>query len=359
MSLHTLWFIIDLVFWAGFFVLEGFDFGVGVLHSVVGRTDAERRQAINSVGPFWDGNEVWLIVAGAVIFAAFPAWYATMFSSLYLALVVVLLALIVRGVSFEYTRKVDDPRWRTTFLWTMTIGSALIPLLLGTGLGDLVHGLPFNSSHNYTGNFWDLLTGYGLYTGVTMLVLSLLAGATFLGLKTTGAVRQRSIALAKPIGVVATLLVLGFVIWTREVSGRGVVPTPTAVLAILAVGAAAWLSTTENDGWAFAMAAVGIVATVASLFEALYPNVMVSSTNAAYNLTVTNASSNDYALRVMTVVAVVFTPFVLAYQAWNFWVFRKRLASPPQPVGRPTADAPPAPGPGDPAVTPASPTAEV
>src|SRR5271169_3984485 len=197
MQLHTLWFIIDLVFWAGFFVLEGFDFGVGVLHAVVGKTDGERRQAINSVGPFWDGNEVWLIVAGAVIFAAFPAWYASMFSSLYLALMLVLLALIMRGVSFEFRGKMDNPSWQSTFRWTMTIGSALIPFLLGVGLGDLLHGLPINSSHNYTGNFWGLLTPFGLYTGVTMLVLSLLSGATFMALKTTGPVNARSVRLAK------------------------------------------------------------------------------------------------------------------------------------------------------------------
>ena len=204
MQLHTVWFLIDLVFWAGFFVLEGFDFGVGMLHGVVGRTDLERRQAINAIGPFWDGNEVWLIVAGAVIFAAFPAWYATMFSSLYLALVVVLIALIMRGVSFEFRGKMTDPAWRRSFFWTMTVGSALIPLLLGVGLGDLVHGLPFAKNGEYTGNFFDLLTGYGLYTGVTMLVLSLLAGATFLSLKTVGPVRDRSARLARTLGYVAT-----------------------------------------------------------------------------------------------------------------------------------------------------------
>jgi cytochrome d ubiquinol oxidase subunit II len=331
MALHTLWFLLDLVFWAGFFVLEGFDFGVGVLHSFVGRSDGERRQALNTVGPFWDGNEVWLIVAGAVIFAAFPAWYATMFSSLYLALVVILLALIIRGVSFEFRGKLDDPTWRGAFRWTMTIGSALIPLLLGTGLGDLLHGLPFDAAHNYTGTFWDLLTPYGLYTGVTMLVLSLLAGAMFLAVKTTGPVAVRSNATARALGPVATLVVIGFVIWTREVSGQGVVPTPTAILAIIAVAASAWLATTDRLGWAFAATAVAIVTTVTSLFEALYPNVMVSSTDHAFNLTVSNASSNSYSLRVMTVVAVIFTPFVLAYTAWNYWVFRKRVGAPPQP----------------------------
>jgi len=330
MQLHTLWFIIDLIFWAGFFVLEGFDFGVGILHSIVGKTDLERRQAVNSIGPFWDGNEVWLVVAGAVIFAAFPAWYGAMFSSLYLAMFIVLLALIMRGVSFEFRGKMNDPTWRSAFRWTMTIGSALIPFLLGVGLGDLLNGLPLNSKNQYTGSFWNLLTPFGLYTGLTMLVLSILAGATFLALKTIGPVQVRSAVVAKFSGVVATAVVLGFVIWTREVSGHGVIPTPTAILAILAVAAAAWLSTTDRQGWAFAMVAIGIIATVASLFEALYPNVMVSSTNAAYNLTVSNASSNSYALKVMTVVALVFTPLVLAYQGWTYWVFRKRIVAPPQ-----------------------------
>jgi len=338
MSLHTLWFIIDLVFWAGFFVLEGFDFGVGVLHSIVGKTDLERRQAINAVGPFWDGNEVWLIVAGAVIFAAFPAWYGAMFSSLYLAMLIVLLALIMRGVSFEFRGKVTDPSWQAAFRWTMTIGSALIPFLLGIGLGDLFVGLPLNSNNQYTGSFWNLLTPFGLYTGLTLLALSLLAGATFLALKTTGPVQARSSVVAKLAGIGATAIVLGFVIWTREISG-GVVPTPTAILAILAVGAATWLSTTDRNGWAFAVTAIGIIATVASLFEALYPNVMVSSTNAAYNLTVSNASSNSYALKVMTVVAVVFAPIVLAYQGWTYWVFRKRVVAPPQPPEATPTDA--------------------
>ncbi len=252
-----------------------------------------------------------------------------MFSSLYLAMFIVLLALIMRGVSFEFRGKMTDPSWRAAFRWTMTIGSALIPFLLGVGFGDLLNGLPLNSKNQYTGNFWNLLTPFGLYTGLTMLALSLLAGATFLSLKTTGRVQVRSSAVAKVSGIAATAIVLGFVIWTREITG-GVIPTPTAILAILAVGAAAWLSTTDRQGWAFAMAALGIVATVASLFEALYPNVMVSSTNAAYNLTVSNASSNSYALKVMTVVAVIFAPIVLVYQGWTYWVFRKRVASPPQ-----------------------------
>src|ERR1700730_7755975 len=189
MQLHTIWFVIITVFWTGFFVLEGLDFGVGVLHTIVGRTDVERRVAINAIGPFWDGNEVWLIVAGAAMFASFPGWYATMFSSLYLALLLVLAALMARGVSFEFRGKLDDLRWRRVFTWTLTLGSAFVPLLIGVGLGDLLHGLPINHNHDFSGDFFDLLTAYGLWTGVTLLALSVLHGATFLILMTTGAVR--------------------------------------------------------------------------------------------------------------------------------------------------------------------------
>ncbi len=194
MTLGDLWFIIDVLFWVGFFVLEGFDFGVGMLHSFLGRTDTERRVIVNTIGPVWDGNEVWLIVAGAVIFAAFPGWYATMFSTFYLALVVLLLALMVRGLAFEYQRKFDDPRWRSSWRWGLTIGSALIPLLVGVALGDLLHGLPINGAHQFTGSFWTLLTPFGLWTGITLLVLSLFMGATYLTLKTTGELYAASAA---------------------------------------------------------------------------------------------------------------------------------------------------------------------
>ena len=187
MQLDNIWFVIVAIFWVGFFILEGFDFGVGMLHSFVGRNDVERRIAVNSIGPNWDGNEMWLVIAAAATFAAFPGWYATMFSTFYLVLLIVLVALIGRGVSFEFQRKTDNPRWRATWRWSLTIGSALIPLLLGTALGDLLHGLPINSDHNYTGSFWGLLVPYGLYTGITLTVLSLFLGATFLTLKTDGA----------------------------------------------------------------------------------------------------------------------------------------------------------------------------
>ncbi len=341
MQLHTIWFIIIVVFWIGFFVLEGFDFGVGALHMLVGKTETERRVAINTIGPWWDGNEVWLIVAGAALFAAFPGWYATMFSALYLALVLVLVALFGRGVSFEYRGKGDSGRWRAGWSWALTIGSVLIPLLIGVGLGDLLNGLPINQQHDFTGNFFDLLTGYGLMTGVTLLTLCLLHGATFLALRTTGQIRDRARAFGRVIGAVAIVVSLAWVIWTLVVIGGDTVPQPTQIFGMIAVIFAQRLATTNNDGWAFISSGFAIAAAVGQIFIALYPNVMVSSTNSAYNLTVNNAASGHYALVVMTVVAVIFFPLVLLYQGWSFHVFRHRVSGPPdsttEPVGPPAA----------------------
>jgi cytochrome d ubiquinol oxidase subunit II len=332
MHLSTLWSVIIAIFWVGFFVLEGFDFGVGILHTVVGKTATERRVALNAIGPFWDGNEVWLVVAGAATFAAFPGWYGTMFSALYLALLIVLAALMARGVAFEYTGKSDNPRWRSTWRWCTTIGSLLIPLLIGVGLGDLLNGLPINQNHDYTGNFFDLLTPYGLWTGLTLLGLCLLHGATFLKLKTTDTVRQRARTVARPLGWAAVVLVIGFVIWTRAVAHGANVPDPVQIVAVLAVIFAARLAVSEvHDGWAFSASAIAIAATVGSIFINLYPAVMISSTNTAYNLTVTNTASGSYALKVMTVVAVIFFPIVLLYQGWSFHVFRDRVKAPPAP----------------------------
>ena len=333
MRLHTIWFIFIVVFWIGFFVLEGFDFGVGVLHRFIGRSEIDKRVAINTIGPWWDGNEVWLIVAGAALFAAFPGWYATMFSALYLALVVLLVALMFRGVSFEYRGKRDGQNWRESWSWALTIGSALIPLLVGVALGDLLTGLPINANHDFTGDFFDLLTGYGLMTGVTLLALCLLHGATFLALRTTAEIRDRARAAGRVIGVVAILLNLAWVVWTLVVIGGGTVPQPTQIFGLIALVFATGLATTDNDGWAFAASAFAIAAAIGQIFISLYPNVMVSSTNAAYNLTVNNAAAGHYALVVMTVVAVLLMPIVLLYQGWSFRVFRRRVTAPPEPGG--------------------------
>jgi cytochrome bd ubiquinol oxidase subunit II len=326
LHLHTLWYLIVAFFWTGFFVLEGFDFGVGMLHVVVGKSDKERKAAIESIGPFWDGNEVWLVVAGAGTFAAFPGWYATMFSSLYLALLLILAALMARGVSFEFHDKLTDPRWRRAWTWAAVVGSAFVPLLLGIALGDLLHGLPIDKGHEFTGNFFDLLTPYGLWTGLTLLSLSLLHGATFLMLKTTGVVRERSAAAARVLVWPALAAVLGFMIWTRAVAGAHFSST-LIVLGVAAILFAAYLTRTHQDGWAFAATAVAIGTSIVSIFVGLYPNVMVSSTNAAYNLTVSNSSSAKYALTVMTVAALLLVPVVLVYQGWSYHVFRARVGS--------------------------------
>jgi cytochrome d ubiquinol oxidase subunit II len=342
LHLHTLWFVILALLWVGFFVLEGFDFGVGMLHMLVGRGEAERELAISTIGPWWDGNEVWLVVAGAGTFAAFPQWYATMFSAFYLPLLIVLLALMARGAGLEFATKRADARWRQGWRWAIASGSLLVPLLLGVALGDLLHGLPIDSSHEYTGDFFDLLTGYGVWTGLTLVGLSLLHGATFIKLRTTGPVRERARALGRPIGWAAIALVVGFIVWTRTVGGPDV-PDPVQILGLLAVIAAVALTATDHDGFAFAASGLAIAACVGTIFIDLYPNVMVSSTDAAYNLTVSNAASGGYALKVMTIVTVVIFPIVLLYQGWSFYVFRARVRGAEQPDAADGGAAPGAP----------------
>jgi cytochrome d ubiquinol oxidase subunit II len=352
MGLEKLWFILIAVLWAGFFVLEGFDFGVGMLHSIVGKSDTERRVAINTIGPFWDGNEVWLVTAGAAIFAAFPAWYATMFSALYLALVLVLVALMGRGVAFEYRGKGLSARWTDTWDWVLTVGSGLAPLLIGVGLGDLLHGLPIDKGGNYTGNFFDLLTPYGLWVGVTMLALCLLHGATFLTLKTTDAVRARSHVLALRLALPVAAVEAVFAIWTQVAYGHTAFALSLQIVAILAVVATYWLLRAGTEGRAFITMLIAVAAVPATIFIELYPNVMVSSTSSAFNLTASNAASGHYALQVMTVVAAIFLPLVLLYQAWNYYVFRRRVTAPPSRPDSPPAGETlrvPQPGPAQPA----------
>jgi cytochrome bd-type quinol oxidase subunit 2 len=247
---------------------------------------------------------------------------------LYLALLIVLVALMARGVSFEYQRKVDDPRWRATWRWSLAAGSALVPLLIGVAFGDLLHGLPINSSHEYTGNFFNLLVPYGIWTGITFLVLSALMGATYLSLKTTGELHERARQAAAGIGAVAVAVVFGFMTWTHVGLSTGFVPKPLEAVAMLAVIGAAVAASAKADGWAFLAAALGMAATVWSIFTELYPRVMISSTKAANSLTIANTASPSYTLKVMTVVAAIFFPVVLVYQAWSYHVFRKRLAAP-------------------------------
>ncbi len=353
-SLIPFWYIVITILWTGFFILEGFDFGVGMLHTVIGTDEAGRRAAINTIGPLWDGNEVWLIVAAAGMFAAFPGWYATMFSAYNLALVLLLAALIVRGVAFEYRGKRDAARWRRTWDVLLTVGSVLAPLLIGVALGGLLHGLPINSAQNFTGSFWDLLQPYALFTGVTLVLICLLHGATFMCLKTTGDMRERSWQVARRVAPVTGAAVIAFIIWTHVTASTTFFLNVIELLAVLAVIAAVWLVYEHREGFAFAATTVTIGSCIISLFVDLYPNVMVSSTNPAYNLTVHNTASNPYSLKVMTVVVIIFLPVVLAYQTWTYYVFRRRIsrqefqppAPPPEaaPAAEPTSRpiAPPA-----------------
>jgi cytochrome d ubiquinol oxidase subunit II len=338
------WFILIAILWTGFFILEGFDFGVGMLHSVAGRDEAERRAAINTIGPLWDGNEVWLIVAAAAMFAAFPGWYATMFSAYYLALVLILAALIIRGVAFEYRGKRDAAAWRRTWDVSLTVGSVAAPLLFGVALGGLLHGLPINSAQNYTGSFWDLLQPYAVFTGITLVAICALHGATFLSLKTTGDMRDRSRQLARRIAPVTAAAVVGFVIWTHVTYSGNFFLNPIELLAILAVLAAVWLVYDGRTGFAFAATTVTMASSIVAIFVGLYPNVMVSSTKAADNLTVHNTASGGYSLKIMTVVVIIFLPLVLAYQTWSYYVFRRRISAqeflPSSERGAPHGDQP-------------------
>ncbi len=345
MSLIPFWYIVITILWTGFFILEGFDFGVGMLHAVIGTDEACRRAAINTIGPLWDGNEVWLIVAAAAMFAAFPGWYATMFSAYNLALVLLLAALIVRGVAFEYRGKRDAARWRRTWDVLLTAGSVLAPLLIGIALGGLLHGLPINSAQNFTGSFWDLLQPYALFTGVTLVLICLLHGATFMCLKTTGDMRERSWQVARRVAPVTGAAVIAFIIWTHVTASTTFFLNVIELLAVLAVIAAVWLVYSHSEGFAFAATTVTIGSCIISLFVDLYPNVMVSSTNPAYNLTVHNTASGAYSLKVMTVVVIIFLPVVLAYQTWTYYVFRRRIskqefqppAPPPEAAPEPTS----------------------
>jgi cytochrome bd-type quinol oxidase subunit 2 len=326
MTLVSFWFVVLVVFWTGFLVLEGFDFGVGMLHGVVGRDEQGRRLAIATIGPLWDGNEVWLIVAAAGTFAAFPGWYATMFSGFYLAFLLLLVALIARGVSFEFYGKRDSPRWRRSWDLATTLGSLLAPLLIGVALGNLLHGVPIGTDQEYTGTFTDLLNPYSLFCGVTVVVLCLLHGASFLALKTVGEVRRRSLRTGRRIAPLAAAVVLGFAVWTQLMAGDGVGPLLVEAVAVLAAVAAAWLLGRGQDGRAFAATSLAMAAVVVSIFVNLYPRVMVSTLGPSADLTISNTASAPYSLKVMTVAAAILFPVVLAYQAWTYYTFRRRIA---------------------------------
>jgi cytochrome bd ubiquinol oxidase subunit II len=329
MQLTTVWFLLIAVLWTGYFVLEGFDFGVGILLPLLApagteHSDTDRRILINTIGPVWDGNEVWLIVAGGATFAAFPEWYASLFSGFYLPLLIILAALIVRGVAFEYRGKVDDARWRRNWDRAIFAGSLLPALLWGVAFANIVRGVPMDARHEVTGNLLSLLNPYALLGGLTTLALFTLHGAVFVALKTDGEVRRRARTFITRSWVPVVVIAAAFLLVTQISYGK---PGTwiTAGAAAVFLGAGVVETILGREGWGFAGTALAIVAAVVTLFGNLWPHVLPSTTAAAYGLTVHNAASGHYSLTVMTWVAAIFTPLVLLYQGWSYWVFRRRL----------------------------------
>ncbi|HEY7622706.1 MAG TPA: cytochrome d ubiquinol oxidase subunit II [Solirubrobacteraceae bacterium] len=330
MDLATFWFLLIAVLWSGYFVLEGFDFGVGMLLAVLPRDEDERSTMFESIGPVWDGNEVWLVVAAGATFAAFPAWYATMFSGFYLALLLILVLLIVRVVSFEWRERSQDPRWRTTWRWANTIGSVGASFVWGVALANLVHGVPLSSKGDFTGNVLDLFSAYTVLAGIAVVALFALHGAVYLALRTSGDLRERAGAAARRLSVPATVVGAAFLAATVAVAvdrnNRDVFPTVLpAAIGAGALVAAIVLVHVDRHGWAFIASAVAAVACVATIFTGLYPRVLVSYPDFANSLTISSAAAGHYALSVITVVAAICTPIVLLYQGWTYHVFRARL----------------------------------
>jgi cytochrome bd ubiquinol oxidase subunit II len=326
MHLHDVWFVLIAVLWTGYFFLEGFDFGIGVLTKLLARDRKERRVLINTIGPVWDGNEVWLLSAAGATFAAFPDWYATLFSGFYLPMLLILVCLILRGVAFEYRSKRPEENWQRN--WEHTIfWTSLIPALMwGFVFGNIVHGVRIDARMEYVGTLADLLNPYALLGALTTLALFTFHGTVFAALKTVGDIRARARKLALGLGAVTAVPALCFLLWTQASHGDGT-SLIALVIAVAALVAATVAIAAGREGWSFSLSGVTVVAVVVMLFLTLFPNVMPSSLNDAWNLTVTNASSTPYTLTIMTWCAGLATPVVLLYQGWTYWVFRKRIGT--------------------------------
>jgi cytochrome d oxidase, subunit II (cydB) len=328
--LSELWFLLIAVLFIGFFFLEGYDFGVGMSTRFLAKSELERRVLVNTIGPFWDANEVWLITAGGAMFAAFPNWYATLFSGFYIPLVVMLLLLIARGTAFEFRAKVDHPKWSNAWDWAIFIPSLLVPFLWGVVFSSLVFGLPIDSKMNMHGVFTSFVNPYTVLGGLLITLLCFYHGLVYLCLRTTDDIRERARSLAKSIFWPLAAAALAFVVVTYFVTDlfarRGAILVPVYVLDVLALVLSVIFLKNKRDGWAFGMNAGVILLTVASLFIGLFPRVMISSIKPAYDLTVYNASSGSYSLSVMTIVAVTLLPFVIGYSIWSYYIFRKRVS---------------------------------
>lgn len=339
MGLTDFWFIALAALFVGFFVLEGFDFGVGMLMSSFGRMgddpEKHRRAALNTIGPVWDGNEVWLITAGGAMFAAFPAMYATMFSGLYLPLLAILVGMIVRVCAIEWRGKIDDPRWRNWADVAIAVGSWLPAILWGVAFAALVRGLPVDANQQIDLSFGDILNPYTVLGGVTTAGLFAFHGAVFVALKTEGAVRGNAVRLASVLGLPVAAAVGGFGVWTQLEYGKDWTWVVLGVAVVAQLSAVMLVWSRGRDGWAFACTATVVAALVVMVFGALYPALIPSTLDPAWSLTVDNASSSAYTLKIMSWAALVFTPLVIGYQAWTYWVFRQRISAEliPEPIG--------------------------
>lgn len=329
MDLNITWFLLIAILFIGYFLLEGFDFGVGILMPLISKDDTDRRVIINSIGPFWDGNEVWLITAGGAMFAAFPHWYATLFSGFYLPLLLILLALILRGVGFEFRGKMEAAGWRRMADHFIFFGSVVPAILWGVAFANIVRGVPIGADMDYTGGFFNLLNPYALLGGTVSVLIFTLHGAVFLSLRTGGDVRERAHAVAMRMWLPSLLVMIAFAVYgyfTTDVHAQlGVVPGTLPILAGCGYVAIAVFLKRRLDGWAFVATSLTIVFGAAVIFEGLFPRVMMSSTNPAYHLTIYNASSSSLTLKVMLFIALFFVPIILAYQGWSYFVFHKRL----------------------------------
>jgi len=329
MQLSELWFVLVGVLFVGFLFLEGFDFGVGMSTKFLAKNELEKRVLINSIGPFWDANEVWLITAGGGMFAAFPHWYATLFSGYYLPFVVLLLALIARGVAFEFRGKLESTKWKKTWDWSIFLGSILPPFLVGVLFSSLIKGVPIDSDMNMHAGFFDIVNLYTVVGGAAVALLSYMHGLMFITLKTDGELRvrarQQALKIYLALGAVIALFVILTGIYTDALAEKGAILIPVYALAIVLYLVLFSLLKNKKEGFSFATTGFIILLVTASFFIALFPNVMISSTDVANNLTVYNAASGNYSLKLMTIVALTMVPIVLAYTIWSYYVFRKRV----------------------------------
>ncbi|MCJ7714984.1 MAG: cytochrome d ubiquinol oxidase subunit II [Anaerolineales bacterium] len=330
MDLNILWFILLTVLFSGFFFLEGFDYGVGILLPFIAKKDNERRAVINTIGPVWDGNEVWMITAGGAMFAAFPHMYATLFSGFYVALIFMLMGLIVRGVAFEFRSKREDPAWRNLWDWAIFLGSLLPALLWGVTVANLMRGVAIEADLNYYGGLLPLLNLYSLFGGLVFVSLFIIHGASFLGIKLEGELKQKAKDAGGKVWIVAVILAVAFLVWTflatdilNNPGYDGLIPAILAAVALLLYG---FFLRKGKEGLTFICGGLVILLAIVMVFSGLFPRLMISTLDPAYSLTIYNASSSDYTLRVITIVAAIFIPVILVYQGWTYWIFRKRLS---------------------------------